>query len=169
MVTQVKPKAQAQEEYRLAVEQGHSAVLLAQAPAASLFEVSVGNLEAMSEAVVEVRYLRMLDTISDALEWVHTATWVPPYIGSAGDQAAGLQQVAAAEPKFAHKVSYTLSYAVTVHGGAPRAPAAASRARARPTRRVRSRGESRKQLMPGAADSFGRGGCANPHGSVHGT
>lgn len=118
VVTQVKPKAQAQEEYRLAVEQGHSAVLMAQALAASLFEVSVGNLAAMAEAVVEVRYLRMLDAISDALEWVHTATWVPPYIGSAGDQAAGLQQAAAAEPKFASKVSYTLSYAVTVHGGA---------------------------------------------------
>lgn len=76
------------------MEQGHSAVLVGQAgPSSSLFEVAVGNLEALGEAVVELRYLCMLDCVSGALEWAHTATWVPPYIGSAGDHAAGVEQV----------------------------------------------------------------------------
>lgn len=89
----MKPKAQAQEEYALAVNAGHSAVLMEAEAAASMYKIDVGNLEAMSEAVVEIRYLRMLDSISDSIEFVHTATWVPPYIGSAGDVATGVDKV----------------------------------------------------------------------------
>ncbi|KAG2492817.1 hypothetical protein HYH03_008975 [Edaphochlamys debaryana] len=115
VTTKVKPRAEAREEYDIAVSQGHSAVHMAQQEkGASVFEVSLGNLEAHTEVVVEFGYLRLLDAFGSTLEWIHTATWVPPYIGSAGDVAVGLDKVAASAPKFTDKVTYALSYKVTV-------------------------------------------------------
>ncbi len=112
--------------------QGHSAVHLQQhASGCSLFEVSVGNLPARTPCVVQLHYLRLLDSFgSSTLEWAHTATWVPPYqpapapstkpaMADGGDTtvASGLPQGSSAPtaaPAFAEKVSYTLSYEVTV-------------------------------------------------------
>ncbi|KAG2497306.1 hypothetical protein HYH03_004889 [Edaphochlamys debaryana] len=117
VVTRVKPRSEAREEYQLAVSQGHSAVHMSQhEKGASVFEVSLGNLEAHSEVSVEFGYLRLLDSFGGTLEWVHTATWVPPYVGSAGDAAEGVDKVNASLPTFAAKVSYSLSYKVSVLG-----------------------------------------------------
>ncbi|KAG2497307.1 hypothetical protein HYH03_004890 [Edaphochlamys debaryana] len=117
VVTRVKPRSEAREEYQLAVSQGHSAVHMSQhEKGASVFEVSLGNLEAHSEVSVEFGYLRLLDSFGGTLEWVHTATWVPPYVGSAGDAAEGVDKVVASLPTFAAKVSYSLSYKVSVLG-----------------------------------------------------
>jgi len=55
--------------------------------------VDLGNLEAHTEAVVRLSYLRQLDCVAGALEYCHTATWVPPYVGSAGDRADGPDKV----------------------------------------------------------------------------
>ena len=55
----------------------------------SIFSVDLGNLEAHTEATVRLSYLRQLDRVAGALEYCHTATWVPPYAGSAGDRADG--------------------------------------------------------------------------------
>ncbi|KAG2443412.1 hypothetical protein HXX76_001770 [Chlamydomonas incerta] len=119
VVTKVKPRAAAREEYDLAVSQGHSAVHMAQHEAgASVFEVSLGNLEAHTEVTVEFSYLRLLDAFGGTLEWSHTATWVPPYVGSAGDVATGVDKVASSLPTFAAKVTYVLSYEVTVRAEA---------------------------------------------------
>ncbi|KAG2443276.1 hypothetical protein HYH02_009346 [Chlamydomonas schloesseri] len=85
---------------------------------ASVFEVSLGNLEAHTEVTVEFSYLRLLDAFGGTLEWSHTATWVPPYVGSAGDVATGVDKVASALPSFAAKVTYALSYEVTVRAEA---------------------------------------------------
>eukprot|EP00198_Chlamydomonas_reinhardtii_P004559 XP_001693895.1 flagellar/basal body protein [Chlamydomonas reinhardtii] len=119
VVTKVKPRAAAREEYDFAVSQGHSAVHMSQHEAgASVFEVSLGNLAAHTEVTVEFSYLRLLDAFGGTLEWSHTATWVPPYVGSAGDVATGVDKVAAALPTFAPKVTYVLSYEVTVRAEA---------------------------------------------------
>ncbi|KAG2443277.1 hypothetical protein HYH02_009347 [Chlamydomonas schloesseri] len=119
VVTKVKPRAAAREEFDLAVSQGHSAVHMSQHEAgASVFEVSLGNLEAHTEVTVEFSYLRLLDAFGGTLEWSHTATWVPPYVGSAGDVATGVDKVASALPSFAAKVTYALSYEVTVRAEA---------------------------------------------------
>ncbi|KAG2443262.1 hypothetical protein HYH02_009335 [Chlamydomonas schloesseri] len=94
VVTKVKPRAAAREEFDLAVSQGHSAVHMSQHEAgASVFEVSLGNLEAHTEVTVEFSYLRLLDAFGGTLEWSHTAT-------------------------FAAKVTYALSYEVTVRAEA---------------------------------------------------
>ncbi|PNH05173.1 von Willebrand factor A domain-containing protein 5A [Tetrabaena socialis] len=116
VVTRIKPRAEAREEYELAVRQGHSAVHMSQhAAGASVFEVTLGNLEAHTEVAVSFSYLRLLDSFGGAtLEWAHTATWVPPYAGSAGDVAAGVDTVMSAMPVFAAKVGYSLSYTITV-------------------------------------------------------
>jgi hypothetical protein len=77
-----------------------------------IFTLSLGNLSAMEEAVVEVHYLRLLNSVGGALEWVHTATWTPPYTGSAGDEARGAAETLAGAPRFAGKVAYQLAYDV---------------------------------------------------------
>ena len=59
----------------------------------SIFSVDLGNLEAHTEAVVRLSYLRRLDRIAFALEYCHTATWVPPCVGSAGDRTDGPDKV----------------------------------------------------------------------------
>ena len=59
----------------------------------SIFSVDLGNLEAHTEATVRLSYLRQLDRVAGALEYCHTATWVPPYAGSAGDRADGPDKV----------------------------------------------------------------------------
>ncbi len=70
-------------------------VLMKQAPSASLFTVDLGNLAAMEEAVITFAYVRVLDTVAGALEFVHTATWVPPYIGSRDVATHSKQEVRA--------------------------------------------------------------------------
>lgn len=60
---------------------------------AALFEVSVGNLTAGVAVEVRFAYLRLLECFGGTLEWSHVATWVPPYLGSAGDRATGLEKV----------------------------------------------------------------------------
>jgi hypothetical protein len=79
--TEVKKVAEAQVEFDTATGQGHTAVLMKEAPG-QVFSVDIGNLEAMSECVVEFAYVRLLDKMGGALEYVHSATWVPPYIGA---------------------------------------------------------------------------------------
>ena len=59
----------------------------------SIFSVDLGNLEAHTVAVVRLSYLRQLDRVAGALEYCHTATWVPPYVGSAGDRMDGPDKV----------------------------------------------------------------------------
>jgi hypothetical protein len=69
-----------------------------------IFSLELGNVAALEEAVVEVSYLRVLEAVGGALEYVHTATWTPPYLGSAGDAARGPAAAEAANPRFAAKV-----------------------------------------------------------------
>lgn len=59
----------------------------------SIFSVELGNLEAHTEAVVRLSYLGQLERVAGTLEYCHTATWVPPYTGSAGDAADGPDKV----------------------------------------------------------------------------
>ena len=59
----------------------------------SIFSVELGNLEAHTEAIVRLSYLGQLERVAGALEYCHTATWVPPYTGSAGDAADGSDKV----------------------------------------------------------------------------
>lgn len=114
MLTEVKERKEAEAEYREAVDQGHSAVLAKQTQqSASLYQVDLGNLGAMQEAVVKVTYLRLLDTFARTLEFSHTATWVPPYL-SAADLAQPPDRVLASAPKFSTDVSYKLSYEVRI-------------------------------------------------------
>ena len=63
----------------------------------SIFSVDLGNLEAHTEAVVRLSYLRQLDRVAGAVEFCHTATWVPPYTDAAGDRVDGGNEVCAAE------------------------------------------------------------------------
>jgi hypothetical protein len=112
ITTEVKPKEEAREEFMAAVSQGHTAVLAQQEPSAQVFSLELGNLEAMTEAVVSLSYVRLLDAASGTLEWVHTATWTPPYTGAAGDQARGEAETRAQNPVFSAHVSYSLTYEV---------------------------------------------------------
>jgi Ca-activated chloride channel family protein len=119
VVTEVKRKAKAQQEYDDACDQGHSAVHLKQMPGAGLFCIEVGNLFAMEEAVVTFSYVRILNAVAGAVEFEHQATWVPPYIPPADtDPATGapLPAVADANPSFAPApaIGYSLSYTVVV-------------------------------------------------------
>lgn len=112
IVTEVKAKEEAEAEYREAVQQGHTAVMASQS--ISIFEVQLGNLEAMQECIITLSYLRLLDAFGSSLEYSHTATWVPPYL-SARDLAPGnAAALADATPRFAQEVAYTLSYEVRV-------------------------------------------------------
>lgn len=60
MRVQMKPKAEAREEFQAAVQQGHTAVLAQQEPSTQMFTLELGNLEAMTEAVVEISYVTLL-------------------------------------------------------------------------------------------------------------
>mmetsp|Transcript_20822 Transcript_20822/g.45542 ORF Transcript_20822/g.45542 Transcript_20822/m.45542 type:complete len:577 (+) Transcript_20822:96-1826(+) len=108
VITEVKRKESAQDDYDAAVSQGHTAVLMKQEKGASLFSVDVGNLQAMEEAIVTFSYVRILNTVAGAVEFEHQATWVPPYLNST--DTANIKEVVDATPKFVSKVSYTLSY-----------------------------------------------------------
>lgn len=55
--------------------------------------MELGNLEAHTEAVIRLSYLGQLERVAGALEYCHTATWVPPYTGSAGDAGDGPDKV----------------------------------------------------------------------------
>ena len=110
MITEVKRKEQAQEEFDAALTQGHTAVQLKQASGANLFSVEIGNLRAMEEAVVEFSYVRLLSSVAGAVEFEHMATWVPPYCRSGDGPAANPDGLA-----FTDKVSYSLSYEIQVH------------------------------------------------------
>jgi hypothetical protein len=77
-----------------------------------VFTLELGNLGAMQEAVVDISYLRVLDAVGGALEFVHTSTWTPPYLGAAGDAARGAAAAAEANPRFASRVAYSLAYDV---------------------------------------------------------
>jgi hypothetical protein len=66
-----------------------------------IFTLELGNLCAMEEAVVELSYLRVLDSVGGALEYVHTATWTPPYTGAQGDAARGVAATLEQNPRFA--------------------------------------------------------------------
>ncbi|KAG1658856.1 hypothetical protein FOA52_008813 [Chlamydomonas sp. UWO 241] len=119
VVTEVKRKAKAQQEYDDAVSQGHSAVHMKQMPGTGLFCVEVGNLSAMEEAVVTFSYVRILNAVAGAVEFEHQASWVPPYVPpTETDPATGalLPAVADANPTFApaHATGYSLSYTVVV-------------------------------------------------------
>ena len=83
LVTKVKPKAEAVSEYTNAAQQGHSAALLQQQATSRLYEIKLGNLEAKQGCVVEFAYVQQLQSLAGALEFVHTATWVPPYVQAA--------------------------------------------------------------------------------------
>ena len=109
VVTEVKRKEQAQEEFDAALAQGHTAVQLRQASGANLFSVEIGNLRAMEEAVIEFSYVRLLSSVAGAVEFEHMATWVPPYCGS-GNGTTNPDGLA-----FSEKVSYSLSYEIKVH------------------------------------------------------
>lgn len=114
VVTEVKRKEEAQQEFDSAVSQGHTAIQLKQATGANLFSVEIGNLLAMEEALIEFSYVRLLSSVAGAVEFEHLATWVPPYDGAA---AAGLLQPNGGQDGlvFASKVSYSLSYSIKVH------------------------------------------------------
>lgn len=83
LLTKVKRKAEAVSEYTNAAQQGHSAALLQQQAQSRLYEIKLGNLEAKQSCVVEVAYVQHLQSLAGALEFVHTATWVPPYVQAA--------------------------------------------------------------------------------------
>eukprot|EP00197_Chlamydomonas_leiostraca_P001252 CAMPEP_0202885282 /NCGR_PEP_ID=MMETSP1391-20130828/41582_1 /ASSEMBLY_ACC=CAM_ASM_000867 /TAXON_ID=1034604 /ORGANISM="Chlamydomonas leiostraca, Strain SAG 11-49" /LENGTH=1167 /DNA_ID=CAMNT_0049568525 /DNA_START=90 /DNA_END=3594 /DNA_ORIENTATION=- len=114
VVTEVKPKEEAREEYATAVSQGHTAVLAQGEASSQVFSLELGNLAAGVAASVEVGYLRLLDAVGGALEYVHTATWTPPYTGAAGDGARGAAATLEQNPRFAPAVTYTLAYDVRV-------------------------------------------------------
>lgn len=103
ITTEVKQKEEAREEFRAAVQQGHTAVIAQQEHSTQIFTLELGNLEAMTEAVVEVGYLRLLDSVGGALEYVHTATWTTPYTGAAGDVARGDAVTLEQNPRFAQR------------------------------------------------------------------
>jgi hypothetical protein len=114
ITTEVKPKEEAREEFATALSQGHTAVLAQGEASTQVFTLELGNLAAGVAAVVEVGYLRLLDAVGGALEYVHTATWTPPYTGAAGDVARGAGATAQQNPVFARSVSYVLAYDVRV-------------------------------------------------------
>lgn len=117
VVTEVKPKEQAEEEFGLAVAQGHSAVLMKEEKSArNIFSVELGNLEAGQQCVVEFAYLRLLDSIAGTIEFSHTATWVPPYSNPAynSNAAAVGEDPMSSQPALAARVSYSLKYHVTL-------------------------------------------------------
>ena len=112
--TRVKPKTEAEAEFREAVHQGHSAAMM-KATSPMLYSVDLGNLKAMQECTVQIEYLKLLNTCGSAVEWTHTATWVPPYLaGSATATPQEEQRAVDAQPAIAQDVSYTLSYEVEV-------------------------------------------------------
>lgn len=88
LLTKVKRKAEAVSEYSTAAQQGHSAALLQQQAQSRLYEIKLGNLEAKQGCVVEFAYVQQLQSLAGALEFVHTATWVPPYVQAAGVREA---------------------------------------------------------------------------------
>ena len=59
--------------------QGHTAVQMSQQSKQNIYEVSLGNLPANQEAEIKITYIRMLQQTGNAIEYIHTATWVPPY------------------------------------------------------------------------------------------
>lgn len=110
VVTEIKPKQEAQATFDHAVSQGNTAVIAKQEESSQIFTLELGNLEAMEEGIVTISYLRVLDSVGGALEWVHTSTWTPPYLGSAGDAKRGAAAAAEQNPRFAGKVAYSLAY-----------------------------------------------------------
>ncbi|KAL3131752.1 hypothetical protein ABBQ38_007471 [Trebouxia sp. C0009 RCD-2024] len=112
LLTKVKRKAEAVSEYSTAAQQGHSAALLQQQAQSRLYEIKLGNLEAKQGCVVEFAYVQQLQSLAGALEFVHTATWVPPYVQAAGvrEAEAGLEP----SPTYTNKSTYGLSYHVDV-------------------------------------------------------
>ncbi len=44
-----------------------------------MYSVSLGNLEAHTDCVITLAYVRLVDRVGSALEYSHCATWVPPY------------------------------------------------------------------------------------------
>ena len=59
--------------------QGHTAVRMSQQSKQNIFQVSLGNLPAGEDAEIKIEYIRLLQQTGNILEYVHTATWVPPY------------------------------------------------------------------------------------------
>ena len=57
---------------------------------------------------MRLSYLRQLDRVAGALEYCHTATWVPPYTGSAGDCADGHDKVHGQNQSFLEMVGASL-------------------------------------------------------------
>ncbi|KAF5835661.1 von Willebrand factor type A domain-containing protein [Dunaliella salina] len=112
--TEVKPAAAAEAEYHEAVAQGHSAAKVKQDPESSIYTVDLGNLTAHEPCIVRLHYLCLLECFAGTLEWVHTSTWVPPYILPELDEGSA-EKAAKAVPTFAKEVSYTLSYVVHIY------------------------------------------------------
>ena len=83
LVTKVKQKAEAVAEYTNAAQQGHTAALLQQQKNSRLYELKLGNLEAEQACTVELAYVQQLQSLAGATEFMHTATWVPPYVSAA--------------------------------------------------------------------------------------
>ncbi|KAK9805053.1 hypothetical protein WJX73_007564 [Symbiochloris irregularis] len=109
IATETKPKAEANQEFREATAQGHTAVKLQEASSARLLQVSLGNLAAGTPCQLTIEYLQVLDSISNVLEFTHQATWVPPYCSSHWDAGQEVQ------PAYTAKATYSLSYIVAVH------------------------------------------------------
>eukprot|EP00798_Chlamydomonas_sp_ICE-L_P016553 gene16553-22782_t len=109
VVTEVKKKSEAQEDYHTAVSGGHTAALMEKQAGASLFRVDLGNLNAMEECIITFSYVRLLDNMANSLEILHQATWVPPYLKESEQMA---QEIPSSNPSFTDSVSYKLSYSV---------------------------------------------------------
>ncbi|GAX83003.1 hypothetical protein CEUSTIGMA_g10430.t1 [Chlamydomonas eustigma] len=82
IVTEVKRKEQAEDDYNAAVQQGHTAVHMQKQKGENLYCVELGNLGAMEEAVISLSYVRLLNAVAGSVEFEHQATWVPPYVRS---------------------------------------------------------------------------------------
>jgi hypothetical protein len=74
----------------------------------------VGNLEALTECVITLAYVRLVDRVGAALEYSHCATWVPPYCN-----AQDLAQASKVRASMVLLPDYTCSSAVSLRAALP--------------------------------------------------
>ena len=133
LVGVVSDRRKAEQLYEQALDEGHSAVLLEKS-AEGLYTVSLGNLMAGEEAVVELRYAQLLSFVDGAVR-IAIPTVVAPRYGSA--LAAGLPHHAIPEADLLadYPARFTIELGGELAGGIIACPSHPAQVQRHPGRR----------------------------------
>ncbi len=112
----VEEREKAFEIYDKALVQGHGAYLLDQ-ERPNIFTLSVGNLKPRQEAVVEIEYVTLLDTVDNKVRFHLPTTISPRYVPNGMPDAGGIPEEDRIHPEYAPDVPYGLTMSLRVHAG----------------------------------------------------